>query len=87
MEAKDLIGKKLNLEQLMQMWDDGWGIAIHVDDNDEAPFIIERKSDFFDIHGQSFECFHADDDDKTEKFIEVVMDGERGGGDEPRNTE
>ena len=49
------------------------GIAVHVDMNDESPYIITRKSDFFDIHAKLFECFHADDDSEDEKFMQVVM--------------
>ncbi|RLG32795.1 hypothetical protein DRN97_06535 [Methanosarcinales archaeon] len=75
MKAKDLVGKKLNIRELMELWDQGWGIAIHMDMDDEAPYIISRKSDFFDIHDQVFECFHADDDSEDEKFIEVVVSG------------
>ena len=71
--AKELIGKKLNIKKLMELWDQGWGIAIHTDMNDESPYIITRKSDFFDIHGKVFECFHADDDSEDEKFMEVVI--------------
>jgi len=40
MKAKDLVGKKLNIRELMELWDQGWGIAIHMDMDDEAPYII-----------------------------------------------
>jgi len=72
-KARDLICKKMDINQLMEFWDQGWGIAVHVDMNDESPYIIERKSDFFDIHAKLFECFHADDDSEDEKFMQVVM--------------
>ena len=72
-KARDLVCKKMDINQLMELWDQGWGIAIHVDMNDESPYIIERKTDFFDIHAKLFECFHADDDSEDEKFMQVVM--------------
>jgi len=72
-KARDLMCKKMDINQLMELWDQGWGIAIHVDMDDESPYIIERKSDFFDIHAKLFECFHADDDSEDEKFMQVVM--------------
>jgi len=72
-KARDLICKKINIQELMELWDHGWGIAVHVDMDDESPYIIERKSDFFDIHAKLFECFHADDDSEDEKFMQVVM--------------
>jgi len=73
MKVEDLIGRKLNIGELMKFWDEGWGIAVHVDMNDESPYIIEKKSDIFDIGTELFECFHADDDSEDEKFIEVVV--------------
>jgi len=72
-EARDLVYKKIDIKELMELWDRGWGIAVHVDMNDESPYIITRKSDFFDIHAKLFECFHADDDSEDEKFMQVVM--------------
>ncbi|RLG31966.1 hypothetical protein DRN97_08475 [Methanosarcinales archaeon] len=75
-KAKDLIGRKMSIKDLMNLWDEGWGIAVHVDMNDESPYIIEKKSDLFDIGAELFECFHADDSDgDDEKFIEVVVSG------------
>jgi len=44
-KAKDLIGRKMSIKDLMNLWDEGWGIAVHVDMNDESPYIIEKKSD------------------------------------------
>ena len=70
--AKDLIYKKLSIEELLKLWDQGWGIAVHVSMDDESPHIITRKSDFFDIHARAFECFYAGED-KDEKFIQVVI--------------
>jgi len=55
------------------IWDQGWGIAVHVDMDDESPYIITKKSDFFDIHAKLFECFYAFDDSEDEKFMQVVM--------------
>ena len=73
-KVKDLIGRKMNIGELMKLWNEGWGIAVHVDMNDESPYIIEKKSDFFDIGAELFECFHADDSDgDDEKIIEVVV--------------
>jgi len=72
-KARDLVYKKIDIKELMELWDQGWGIAVHVDMNDESPYIITRKSDFFDIHAKLFECFHADDDNEDEKFMQVVM--------------
>ncbi|RKY41370.1 MAG: hypothetical protein DRP85_06530 [Candidatus Makaraimicrobium thalassicum] len=72
-KAEDLIGRKISINDLMNLWDEGWGIAVHVDTNDESPYIIEKKSDFFDIGAELFECIHADDDSEDEKFIEVVV--------------
>jgi len=72
-KARDLVCKKIDIQELMELWDQGWGIAVHVDMDDESPYIIERKSDFFDIHAKLFECFHADDDSEDEKFMQVVM--------------
>jgi len=75
-KVKDLIGRKMNIGELMNLWGEGWGIAIYSDWGDEAPNIISRKSDFFDISNELFECFHADDSDgDDEKFIEVVVSG------------
>ena len=72
--AENLIGRKMSINDLMNLWDEGWGIAVHVDMDDESPFIVEKKSDFFDIGAELFECFHADDSDgDDEKFIEVVV--------------
>ena len=71
--ARDLICKKIDIQELMKLWDQGWGIAIHTRLDDESPYIITRKSDFFDIHAKLFECFHADDDSEDEKFMQVVM--------------
>ena len=73
MKAKDLIGRKMNINDLMDLWDEGWGIAIYSDWDDEAPYIITRKSDFFDIRDEIFECFHASNKKEDEKFIEVVV--------------
>ena len=70
--AKDLIYKKLSIEELLKLWDQGWGIAVHVSMDDESPYIITRKSDFFDIHGNVFECFFAGED-KDEKFMQIVI--------------
>jgi|GEM_PF-2976725 len=71
--AKELIERKISIEKLMELWDRGWGIAVHIDMDDESPYIIEKKSDFFDIHAKLFKCFHADDDREDEKFIDVVI--------------
>jgi len=72
-KARDLICKKISINQLMELWDQGWGIAVHTRSDDESPYIITRKNDFFDIHAKLFECFHADDDTEDEKFMQVVM--------------
>jgi len=72
-KARDLICKKINIQELMELWDQGWGIAVHTKLDDESPHVITRKSDFFDVHGEVFECFHADDDSEDEKFMQVVM--------------
>jgi len=72
--AENLVGRKMNIKELMNFWDEGWGIAVHVDMDDESPFIVEKKSDFFDIGAELFECFHVDNSDgDDEKFIEVVV--------------
>ena len=72
-EKADLIGRRISIGELMTLWDEGNGIAIYSDWDDEVPYIITSKMDFFDIQDQVFECFHVDNGSEDERFIEVVV--------------
>ena len=43
----------LSFKGLRQLWEDGWQICLHDDEDDDAPLYIQRDTDLFDLPNQA----------------------------------
>ena len=43
----------LSFKGLRQLWEDGWQICLHDDEDDDAPLYIQRDTDLFNLPDQA----------------------------------